>query len=318
MVMIDEFIKGRIKSLNIVTIPYNSSQILKKIISAAFINNEKILYITNESENDIDIIRLLDENTDYTIYKGETTANSSLIISNYYHAKRLRCKFDLIVYNDIRSYPEVSTYEIMDILNILVKSDGRLLYFGVDSILRSRDLVIPVRDSRIPMFEPKIITTRVDITQDIPFVIFEYLKWSLRYGRKVIIYTPGADKTKAVYDYMVSYMDKLTKNIFRYTEIDNIDIVKEFAKSANAILITNDFKELGINMKDCDIMVFFADDIIFNYKKLLFLSCKGIRYPNKYIGEVIFLSKDETDEMDKTRDIIRRFNKEAWEKGLLI
>lgn len=317
--MIDEFINGRIKSLNIVTIPYNSSQILERIISEACIKKEKILYITNEAESDIDILKFLNENINYSIYKGETKVNSNFIISNYYHARRLRYKFDLIIYNDIRSYPEINSFEIMDILDLLIKSDGRILYLGVEGILRqSKDMVVPVRDCRIPMFEPKIITTRVDITRDIPFVIFEYLKWSLRYGRKVIIYTPDADKTKSVYDYMVNYMDKLTKNIFRYTEIDKIDIVKGFAKSTKAILITDDFKELGINLKDCDIMVFFADDIIFNYKKLLFLSCKGFRYPNKYIGEVIFLSKDETDEMDKTRDLIRRFNREAWEKGLLI
>lgn len=317
--MIDEFINGRIKSLNIVTIPYNSSQILERIISEACIKKEKILYITNEAESDIDIFKFLNENIDYSIYKGEAKVNSNFIISNYYHARRLRYKFDLIIYNDIRSYPEINSFEIMDILDLLIKSDGKILYFGVEGILRrSKDIIIPVRDCRIPMFEPKIITTRVDITRDIPFVIFEYLKWSLRYGRKVIIYTPDADKTKGVYDYMVNYMDKLTKNIFRYTEIDKIDIVKGFAKSTKAILITDDFKELGINLKDCDIMVFFADDVIFNYKKLLFLSCKGLRYPNKYIGEVIFLSKDETDEMDKTRDLIRRFNREAWEKGLLI
>lgn len=317
--MIDEFINGRIKSLNIVTIPYNSSQFLERIISEACIKKEKILYITNEAESDIDILKFLNENINYSIYKGETKVNSNFIISNYYHARRLRYKFDLIIYNDIRSYPEINSFEIMDILDLLIKSDGRILYLGVEGILRqSKDMVIPVRDCRIPMFEPKIITTRVDITRDIPFVIFEYLKWSLRYGRKVIIYTPDADKTKSVYDYMVNYMDKLTKNIFRYTEIDKIDIVKGFAKSTKAILITDDFKELGINLKDCDIMVFFADDVIFNYKKLLFLSCKGLRYPNKYIGEVIFLSKDETDEMDKTRDLIRRFNREAWEKGLLI
>lgn len=317
--MIDEFIKGRIKSLNIVTIPYNSSQILERIISAAYIKKERILYITNEAENDIDIIKLLNENINYSIYKGEIKVNSNFIISNYYHARKLRYKFDLIIYNDIRSYPEISSFEILDILDLLIKSDGKILYFGVEDILRrSKNMTIPVRDCRIPMFEPKIITTRVDITRDIPFVVFEYLKWSLRYGRKVIIYTPNADKTNNVYDYMVNYMDKLTKYIFRYTEIDKIDIVKGFASSTKAILITDDFKELGLNVQDCDIMVFFADDAIFNYKKLLFLSCKGIRYPNKYIGEVVFLSKDETDEMDETRDIIRRFNKEAWEKGLLI
>jgi len=317
--MIDEFIKGRIKSLNIVTIPYNSSQILERIISEACIKKEKILYITNEAENDIDIIKYLNKSTNYYLYKGEVKVNSNFIISNYYHARKLRYKFDLIIYNDIRSYPEISSFEILDILDLLIKSDGKILYFGIEDVLkRSKDILIPVRDCRIPMFEPKIITTRVDITRDIPFVIFEYLKWSLRYGRKVIIYTPDADKTKSVYGYMVNYMDKLTKNIFRYTEIDKTDIIKGFANSTKAVLITNEFNELGLNMQDCDIMVFFADSAIFNYKKLLFLSCKGIRYPNKYVGEVIFLSKDETDEMDETRDLIRRFNKEAWEKGLLI
>jgi len=196
--MIDEFISGRIKSLNIVTIPYNSSQILEKIIYEAYIKKERILYITNEAESDIDIIKYLSEDINYYLYKGELGLNSNFVISNYYYGRKLKYKFDLIIYDDIRSYPEVSAYEIMDLLDILIKKDGRILYFGIEGILsRSKEIVIPVRDCRIPMFEPKIITTRVDFTRDIPFVIFEYFKWSLRYGRKVIIYTPDAKKQKA-------------------------------------------------------------------------------------------------------------------------
>lgn len=317
--MIKEFMQENINSLNIITIPYNSSEILKDIILNFYEKGNKILYITNEFQEDIDIVKFIEDKVDISIYKGEFSVIGNFIITNYNNARKLGHLFDLVIYNDIRSYPLVTSYEILDIINLLLKPVGKIIYYGTQAILNgSSEVINPVRDCKIPIFEPKIISTRIDLSKDIPYVIFDYIKWSIKSCRKVIIYTPDGERTRKVYDYLLNYRDKTTKNIFRFSEIDKIDTVKNFAKSAGGILITNDFLELGINMEDCDIMVFFADDTSFDYKRLLFLACKGLRYTDKSVGEVIFLAKDETIEMDKAIGMVRSFNRKAWEMGLIL
>ena len=64
-------------------------------------------------------------------------------------------------------------------------------------------------------------------------------------------------------------------------------------------------------------MVYFANDPEFNYKKLIYFCGSVGRGEKDWKGEVIFLSNEETEDMEKAKNITRNFNKEAWEMGLL-
>jgi late competence protein required for DNA uptake (superfamily II DNA/RNA helicase) len=68
-------------------------------------------------------------------------------------------------------------------------------------------------------------------------------------------------------------------------------------------------------VENTNIMVFFADNNCFNYKKLIYISGKVGRKEKNNLGEVIFLAKEENLDIEKSKNIIRNFNKEAWEKN---
>ncbi|MDU5011609.1 MAG: competence protein ComF, partial [Clostridium botulinum] len=55
----------------------------------------------------------------------------------------------------------------------------------------------------------------------------------------------------------------------------------------------------------------------FNYKELIYLCGTVGRGEYDFKGEIIFLANTETVHMEKAKNIIRGFNKEAWELGFL-
>lgn len=318
-----DFLNTKKAYLNIVSIPYNSSVVFLEALLYLFNMNKKVLYITNENEKDIQIINILKANSqfkDYACYRGsDNFGEYSLVITNSYNSSYLDRKFDVVIYDDIRSFPEYSSFEILDIMNNKVNKNGKLIYYGIEPIFKNKmELSIPYRMNKVPMLEPKVINTRIDILKDIPFVVFDYLRWSIKEQRKVIIYVHEKKIMDSIYNCLLKYKDSLTKNIIYYSSNEeNIKLLENFMKFESGIVVTDDYKELGIDIKDCDIMVFFADNIKFDYKKLVFLAGKVGRCDYKIRGEVVFLSRDESAAMDKARKIIRDFNKEAWEFGLL-
>ena len=94
-------------------------------------------------------------------------------------------------------------------------------------------------------------------------------------------------------------------------------VISNFKQIKKGIIITDSISENFSDMDDTDIIVYFADDIRFDYKKLTYLSARAGRSEKDFKGEVIFLANEETFNMIKAKDITRNFNKKAWDLGFL-
>lgn len=314
---------GKEKILNIILPPYSSSIIFLKTILAAVSREERILYITGEREENIEILNHIKRYTefrDYTyIRKTFVSSNSKLVISNYRNAVRIMETFDLVIYDDIRSFPEYGNYEIMDLLIKCVSSNGKIIASSIESIFKSqRDIILPVRDNKKPMPEPRYIITRLDIKKDIPYMVYDYLNFSIARNRKVIIYVPDSERIQCVYKYLCNFKESLAKNILYFDKQESDDrILVNFMKIKKAIIVTDDYRDIYMDLKDVDVMVYFSNDKNYNYKSLVYFCGKVGRTEKTSRGEVIFLANEESSDMEKAKDITRYFNKEAWEMGLL-
>lgn len=314
---------GKEKILNIISPPYGSSIIFLKTILAAALREERVLYITGEREENIEILNHIKKYTDFRDYtylrKGFVPSNSSLIISNYKNALKIQETFDLVIYDDIRSFPEYTAYEIMNLLMKCVSSNGKIISSSIESIFKSqRDIILPVRDNKKPLAEPRYIITRLDIKKDIPYMVYDYLNFSIERNRKVIIYVPDNDRIQCVYRYLCNFKESLAKNILYFDKAESDDkILVNFMKIKKAIIVTDDYRDIYVDLKDVDVMVYFSDDKNFSYKKLVYFCGKVGRTEHISSGEVIFLANEESSDMEKAKNITRYFNKEAWEMGLL-
>ncbi len=312
------------KRIDVISVFYNSSDLLLQTITAYANKRKNILYITNEDQRSIDIIYFINKysNLGGYVYFPEanySSVNEYLHICSHENALKLQEKFDLVIYNDVRSFPKYTKQQIKRILLKVCKLDGVAISYSVENVFcEGTTIMLPLKDSKIPIIEPRIITTRINLSVDIPLVVYEYLNWSIISNRKVIIFTPDEEKAIAVFEYLSNFKEKLSENIFLFiSKKSHADILVKFMNKDKGIIVTNDFEESHLEFHAVDVMVYFADNEKFNHKQLLYLSSKVGRYENIQRGEAIFLANVETAQMDKAKSIARKFNEKAWEKGLL-
>ncbi|MBU3143121.1 hypothetical protein [Clostridium sp. CF012] len=312
------------KRIDVVSMFYNSSDILLETIIAYANEKKNILYITNEDVRKIDIIYFIDNFSNLgkyvcTVGTNYSSVNEYLHICNHESALRLQEKFDLVIYNEIRSFPKYSRQQIKKILLKICGAEGTAIAYSVENVLsEGTTIMFPLTNNKIPIIEPRIITTRINLNIDIPLVVYEYLNWSIISNRKVIIFTPDAEKAVAVFQYLSNFKEKLSEDIFLYiSEKSDADIPIAFMNKDRGIIVTDDFEESYLEFHAVDVIVYFADNLKFTHKQLLYLSSKVGRYENIQRGEAIFLANVETTQMDKAKNIATKFNKKAWEKGLL-
>ena len=312
------------KRIDVVSVFYNSSDIFLKTIIAYANEKKKILYITNEDKRSIDIMHFIDKFSNLGQHVNPMVANyrsvnEYLHICNHENALKLKEKFDLVIYNDIRSFPKYNKQEIKKILLKMCSADGIVIAYSVENVLSEGiTIMFPLKDTNTPIIEPRIITTRINLSIDIPLVVYEYLNWSIISNRKVIIFTPDEEKTIAVFEYLSNFKEKLSENIFLFiSKKSDADIKVKFMNEEEGIIVTNDFEESYLEFHSIDVIVYFADNVKYNHKQLLYLSSKVGRYESIQRGEAIFLANVETVQMDKAKNIARKFNEKAWERGLL-
>jgi len=308
--------------LNVISPPFNSSEVFLDIIQEYASLEKTILYISNGRDSDVGIVNAIKKHTDfrrYLHYRGNSDIVSPLVIADGRSASNIDNKFDLVIYDDINSMPIEDAATISYLTEKLCKKTGKIITYSIESIFVDyTEIIIPVRDGNKPLPEPRIILTRIDLNLDIPYVVFEYLKYSLKNKRNTIIYVPDEIKAKNVYSYFTSFH----KNIFTDVELlleeeGDKKKVYNFLQKKGAILVTKLSDILCMNLKDIDIMVYFCDDPYFDYKRLVFLSGKVGRSEDNDMGEVIFVSGSSNFHIEKSKKLIREFNKEAWEMGLL-
>ncbi|GAA0744374.1 competence protein ComF [Clostridium oceanicum] len=317
---ISSWCKSEERFLNVIAIPYNDCKFFVDII-LYFINHGKnILYVTNEKKTNVKIVRYLKKLTgfnDYSYVKNpKTKVESKLKITDFNIGDYLNEKFDLVIYDDISNFSFHSKENIQRLIKSKLKNEGKAISYSIEPILPYyRHFYIPFREDKMPIIEPRIMITRIDLNKEIPFIMYDYLEWSIKSKRKVIVYTSSNRVSENLYKYInnnnINFGVSVTvdKNYKNYKKID------EFMKSEKGIIITNNFNNIPCNIKNTDLIVYGADS--FNYKELVYLCGVVGRSEYNFRGEIMFLANSEEESMDKAKDIIRNFNKRAWKIGLL-
>ncbi|MCM0649802.1 hypothetical protein NBE98_15655 [Clostridium swellfunianum] len=314
---------GKEKALNVIAAPYSLPSMFLKIIIHFAETGKKTLYITEEVDNNIEILSLIKKHSSFREYSyvrnGVAPVNSTLTVSNYRNAVRIKETYDLVIYDDISSFPRYNNFEIMDLLTKCTNDKGKMIAFAVESVFKNqRDIVLPIRENRRPLGEPRYVLTRLDLRREIPYMVYDYLNFSVENDRKVVIYVPSSEAVQNVFSYLCNFRSSLSRSIMYYVNGESDDkVLYNFAKIKRTILVTNDYKDRFVSLEDTDVVVYKADDLAFDYKSLIYFCGKAGRSDKLRASEVIFLANTESYDMDKARNIIRYFNKEAWEMGLL-
>ena len=227
-------------------------------------------------------------------------------------------KYDLVIFDDITYFSSLSSANVRDRLDICASLGERVLLYSIEKMaLVGEKFELAAYNYKKPFVEPRILTTRIDLNVDIPYTLYDYLKWFKENNHKVAIYVPNKEKLNIVYDYFSNKLKLSEVKIIKVSKNEEIKRCERVSKYKDKaiFIITNKIEELLEYCYIDDGIILFSDNEKYNYKKLLYI-CGQIRNINSKLPEVLLVSNDVSEDMDKAKNMARNFNKKVWEKRL--
>lgn len=288
------------KVLNIICEPYQSLNIIYKLIIDKIKINEKILYV-GKIKKHLKIFENYDGIIDFC---------------DFNNIFKVRGEYDLIVYDDISFYYNRIELEEKEDIAYLIRRTKKIIICSIEVMLNNVNVLeISNLKKQRHFLEPRVITTRLDLTNSMPYVLYDYLRWFNKEGRMVIIYVPNKYKGEVIFKYYTNTLS-LEKDIYilqsKEKELLN-DINRLKFKDKSSIIITDKLHEYIDDIKDIDIICYFSDDKFFDYKKIIF-TCGALtkNYTNE--RELLLICNEESKNIEQCKSISRRFNKFIWEQ----
>lgn len=318
---INQWYRRESKILTVTTSPYNTTLIYSSIINEIISRKGKILYIWgNDSENRelINNIKLKNNNITYAFLKsGEE--NLDITFTSFKNIINIRGYYDLCIIDDISVLSLMSKENIIELIEGMYLYNKRIIIYSIEKVIAMGErFEIASVVAKRPFVEPRIISTRINLDEDIPYTLYDYLKWFRDNKRNVVIYVPTVEKIKKVYDY---YNEIIKLDNVRLITLAIGESTKKIEKSVNikdraVFIITNYYDKYLNNISNLDIVMLFSDNRFYSYKKILYL-CAEAGKDNKISGEVLMVSREVSRDMEVSKTISRNFNKKIWEKGFL-
>lgn len=316
---INSWYSKKTKVLNIKTRPYNTSFVFSNIINKILNDGGKILYIWCNTEiNNFYIHKQKFYNTMFQ-ESEEKNFNKNIDFATIDEIEKIKDEYDLVIVDDITKFSKVAVEAIRDAVE-------EIYWRAMKIIIYTCEVVFPIGDKldlvylidANSMIEPRIINTRIRLDEDIPLILYEYLKWFKETKQRVLVVVPSEQKLNKVYNHYYHALKLEDIRVIRYIRGQSFEFIRDIINgySDSLCIVTNYIGSYIKDIEDLNIVVLFAEDILYSYKKFLYL-CGALNVKMNVLPEVIFVSKEISNEMDMAKFMIRGFNKMLWEKKLI-
>lgn len=317
---IHNWYKTDIKTLTIVSPPYNSTFIFGEVILSYVKQNKKVLYIWGKYKEDKELITKLRGVNKYFTYSyiSGGLGQTNIAFVNIENLYKIEGEYDLVIFDDISAYSKQTKMNIREHGERLHSLGKRVIYYLLDAITPLGEKIeVSSIIRKNPFVEPRVITTRINLNEDIPTILYEYLRWFINEGRKVVIYVPTEEQLESSYDYYKNKLKIQGVKLIKYSKKDSTKSLSSVLKykDKSIFIITNAIDEplegTGIN----DGVILFSEDSHYTYKRMVYI-CGEIGKENSSLPELLLVCNDENEEIEKVKDRTREFNKKVWEKRL--
>ena len=190
------------KVLTVKTRPFNTMEVFSNIINKALYENSNILYAFCSEEKEF-----IKEKINY-IYELVDESISSKQLESKLHCitidemGSISETYDLVIVDDITLFSKISNEYIREsIENIYWKSNKIIIYSSEYIFPIGEKIELPYILSEAPMIEPRLMSTRIRLEENIPLSLFEYFKWFKENKRIVLVVVPSEEKLNKVYNH---------------------------------------------------------------------------------------------------------------------
>lgn len=232
----------KIKVLNLKTRPFNSIEIFSNIINKVLNENKNILYVFCSEEKEHIKVRINEiyDFLDNTISKKQLENN--IHFANIGDIEDIDESYDLVIVDDISLFSKISNEYIREsIENIYWKSNKIIIYSSEYIFPIGEKIELPYILSDEPMVEPRLMSTRIRLEENIPLSLFEYFKWFKESKRIVLVVVPSEEKLNKVYNHYYKVLRELDIRVVRYTKNQDFNFIKEIIDgySDSLFIVTN-------------------------------------------------------------------------------
>lgn len=232
-----------------------------------------------------------------------------IILLTTHQLYRYKNYFDLLVFDEVDAFPYKNNLMLKEFFLKSVKGNYIMM-----SATSSQDLIdehtnrggvifsLMKRYHNHPLIVPKIVI--------FPFFKEVYLIYKLRKYLKnnfpVLVFAPTLEKVEKIFKDIKPFFKK---GNYVHSKRSNRDlIVKKFKEGEYLFLITSSVLERGITIKNLQVIVFEAENQIFDNSTLIQISGRVGRKIDAWDGEVIYLCSYVNEEIKKSIQKIQEAN----------
>lgn len=247
-----------------------------------------------------------------SLYGGHTDKlEGDVVVLTTHQLYRYDHYFDLIILDEIDAFPFKNNKLLNDMFFRAVKgnivmmsatpSNDVIEYFSQEN---RGILELNTRFHRHPLPVPKVII-KIGYLK-FPWLINLMNKYKNE-GKKLFIFAPTIDRCEFVYK-VVSKVIKNGKFVHSKCK-DRTDIISDFKQGNFDYLVTTAVLERGVTFKNLQVVVFDADNSIYDDQALIQISGRVGRKIDAPEGDVFFLVNKTTSAIEKTIETIKSKNK---------
>ena len=306
------FLNNDNELLTLINKPLHGNKVLYDVIREAILKKNKVLYLFGGDRVDKDLLSYINKKEHYYTFTRDDLENKNLVFMNLKFLYNLNKKYDLIIIDDISNYLNITKNNFDILYERLKKHSKKIILYS--SINYNNSDFMYINDEEI-LREPRVISTRIDLRYDIPYILYEYILWFKNNNKNVAIYVPYKEELDMVYEY---YTKKVTLKGARILKGSDKKLKSNVLnlRDKSTFLITNNIEEVLDSSNINAIIVICADDKNIDYKKILFM-CGKVSLKKDKFSEVILVCREESEEIEMSRKIAREFNKKLWEEEYL-
>lgn len=307
------------KAINMKTVPYMGIEPVKELVAKVLQEDGRVLYITGEDKEKVLIVRAMKHLgfDSVSVHQDlEINEKESLVICDYLQALRVREAYDLVVYDDVNSFPIHKKPEMQHLIGFIFPRCRKVIAYSFETVFMGMEIIeIPMAGKSGFVSEPRVLETRLNLEEFVPTSVYEYLLWFVFEKKKVLFLTTNKKVKKKVARFLTKIDESLESSIYDVDEIGT-KTMKELCKdlTRSHIFITDKLDDYVDMETNFEIIIHGADASRYSYRELIFL-CLRSGYYDELNGEVLMLCQNMTRDIEKTRDMARHFNKILWDEG---
>ena len=247
-----------------------------------------------------------------SVYGGHhQTIEADIVCLTTHQLFRYQNYFDLLIMDEIDAFPFKGNDILQNMFEKSIKGNYVLLTATpTDELLKEfskpgKDLLkLFVRFHHHPLPVPKVVLGN---DFNIHYKLIKQLKTFLDSNKQVFIFVPTIEQSVKI-----SYLLKLFFYNGTYVNSkreNNEEIIEDFREQKYQYLVTTAVLERGITVKNLQVIVFHADNYIYDDHALVQIAGRAGRKKDAPEGEVIFIGKTKTKYMEKAISDIITANK---------